>query len=362
MCPVSVVSVNKSAPVQFGRRAIGILAVTTAVTLAAGPARAGYYVSTTADTEAGASLYVFNEGYNYNVGVNGLNGGVNLIGASQFGGCPGDIVAPITCSVTGGGTTSGGTGQTAANDQAQLTVGNTSIPYSIAASASAVANLAAGKVGVSASGDYDFVDGFSGQYGGKGAAYAELDDTLHFSVAGASPTTITPIGVTFTVDGSWTVATATGDSGGSVTSFLQFGNGQFLQDITNTGGSYLPAVQTPTINGGWDSESLSSDTPDQITFNGVYDLIGDSQDVGIDMRLGANCGLGTACDYANTGALSLSLPGNVSFGSDSGVFLADQPVPEPGTLAILASAIGLLTAVRRRAAGWHQSGNSTIRQ
>jgi hypothetical protein len=347
MCAVPVVGLDERAPVHSLARAIGVLAVASAITLAAAPARAGYYVSTAADTEAGASAYIFNEGYNYNVGANGLNGGVNLIGASQFGGCP-SVTAPITCSVSGGGATSGSTGLTAATDQAKLTVGNTSIPYSVGASAAAIANLATGKVGVSASGDYDFVDGASGQYGGKGTAYAEDNDTLHFNVAGASPTTITPVGVTFTVDGSWTVATATGDSGGSVTAFLQFGNGQFLQGITNTGGSYLPAVQAPTINGGWDSESLSSDTPDQITFNGVYDLVGASPDVGFDMSLGAACGLGTGCDYSNTGAISLSLPSNVSFGSDSGVFLAEQSVPEPGTLAILGGAIVLLATFRRR--------------
>jgi len=309
------------------------------------PASANYYVSTAAYTEAGASKYIYNNTYNYNASI----GGVNLIGGTSFGGCPA-VAPPITCSTVGGGTNSISTNLTAANNQSQLTVGNTSIPYSIAAAASAVANLASGKVGVSASGDYDFVDGASGQFGGKGSAYAEIVDTLHFTVANASNTTVTKIGVTFTVHGSWTTTTAQGDSGGSVTTFMQLGNGQFLQGINSDGGSnYTPTIDPPTINGGWDSYTLSSDTADLITFNGVYDLIGPSNDLGFDMRLGAGCGLGTACDYLNTGAISLSLPANVSLGSDSGVFLSAQsvPAPEPATLAVLAGAIGLLGPIRR---------------
>ncbi|HME21488.1 MAG TPA: hypothetical protein VKI44_09120 [Acetobacteraceae bacterium] len=323
-----------------------ILGFVTAIGFAVSgtPAIASYYVSTAAFTEAGASTYVYNNAYNYNADISG----VNLIGSNSFGGCPA-VSPPITCSTSGGGTMSASTALTTANNQSQLTVGNTSIPYSIAAAASAVANLATGKVGVSASGDYDFVDPGSGQYGGKGSAYAETVDTLHLAVASASATTVTKIGVTFTVKGSWTVTTAQGDSGGSVTAFLQFGNGQFLQGISNTGGGWTPAVDTPTINGGWDSYTLSPDTPDQITFNGIYDLIGPSNDLGFDMRLGAACGLGTACDYLDTGAISLSLPGGVSLGSDSGVFLSAQsvPAPEPAALAVLAGAIGFFVPIRR---------------
>jgi len=315
------------------------------------PASASYYVATIAYTEAGASNYIYSNAYNYNANT----GGVNLIGGNSYGGCP-VVAPPITCSTMGGGTMSGSTTLTAANNLSQLTVGNTSIPYSIAAAASAVANLASGRVGVSASGDYDFVDGASGQFGGVGSAGAQINDTLHFTVANASSTTVTKIGVTFQVQGGWTITAAVGDSQGSVTALMQLGNGQFLQNIISDGGNnYTPTVQPPTINGGWDSYTLSSDTPNLITFNGVYDLIGPTNDLGFDMQLGGDCGLGTACDYLDTGAISFSLPTGVSLGSDSGVFLSAQAVPEPATLAVLAGAIGLFAPIRL---GTRRSGHS----
>jgi len=329
---------------MISRSRASVLSFTLLVVAGIGQAHASYYVSTFASAEAGAYRYSLAPGYNHLPTATGPT----LTGSTLGGGCPSGLPSNISCSATVSGSTSSSIGLTAAYDQAQLIVTDTSPAYSLAAAASAYANLASGKIGVSSSGNYDFVDGYSGQFGGNGSSWAEINDTLHFHVAGPLPPPVTPIGLTFTVDGSWTVTTATGDSQGGVTTVLVFGGAQFIQDVATSGGNnWIPAVQTPTISG-WASYTLTPDTPTQITFTGVYDLVGASGVVGIDMRFYAACGLGTACDYSHTGAISLTLPRDVSFTSDSGAFLTSAtPVPEPTSLAILAGALGLLPLRRR---------------
>lgn len=63
--------------------------------------------------------------------------------------------------------------------------------------------------------------------------------------------------------------------------------------------------------------------------------------------LSDNCGLGTACNYDHTGAFSLTLPGNASFTSDSGVLLT-QVAPEPTPTGLFAAGIAVVLFARLR--------------
>ena len=100
-----------------------------------------------------------------------------------------------------------------------------------------------------------------------------------------------------------------------------------------------------TGNSGWVSAVYSSNTVSNIDFTGVYNLIGASVDLPMYSNLtviasgglltdgGVSTNLPTTVDFANTGKISMILPDNVSFTSDSGVFLTT--VPEPCSILLL---------------------------
>jgi hypothetical protein len=193
------------------------------------------------------------------------------------------------------------------------------------ASSSARASLAQGAVGVSAGGTYlDRNSPSSGQAGGTGNAFAQDSDTLHFTVAGATPSTVTNIPITFTVDGDFSVATAAGDSQGSILSILQINGSHFDETWSSSGASsYIPVLFSgPTVSG-WVSSGFSSNTSSLIIFNGVFSITGPTADVNVAEALSGSAGLGTSIDYSNTASLAYRCDFHVRF----------RRVPHPGARA-----------------------------
>jgi hypothetical protein len=234
------------------------------------------------------------------------------------------------------------------------------------ANAYATASLYSGSVGVAAGGNYlDYRSPSSGQAGATGSALALANDTLTFTIAGAGANTVTDIAVFFTVDGGMTVNTAAGDSNGSLQAILNFGNAS-ISDIINASANlnndpvpYTPFLLAPS-GSGWVSFSVTPTgpvaAPSSFTMEGIYAITGPSASLGIQGLLSAGCGLGTSCDYSHTGAISFSLPNNVSYTSASGVFLTQtNQSPEPGSMVL--ALIGMLlvaggkTAVGKRRGG-----------
>ena len=160
---------------------------------------------------------------------------------------------------------------------------------------------------------------------------------------------MTDIGVTFTIHGSFNIDPR-GDSQGDVETTLTLGSGQFNASIMSGPNSYTPTVRLGAISN-WVSYTVSPSDPGDLQFNGVYALTGAETDLSVLERLYAGCGIGTACSFEHTAALTFSLPQNVTYTSDSGVFLTAeeiQSVPEPGSMILIATGLGALGLVRQR--------------
>jgi hypothetical protein len=216
----------------------------------------------------------------------------------------------------------------------------------VTSSALATGDLATGSVGV-----YSFPSQV-GAVVSEGTASAILKDTLTFNVAGASPSTTTDIGVTFTVDGNVSYAQ---NASAQLIEAMTFGCG------TNTCGDisygFNGGSNQIIEDGGWVSQNLISESADSFIFSGVYALSGASDILPIEVELKAECQGAASCDISHTGAVSFTLPSNVTFTSQSGVFLT-QPLttatPEPSYAVLLglglAGTMFLARRVRRPAA------------
>ncbi|MBN8507360.1 MAG: PEP-CTERM sorting domain-containing protein [Burkholderiales bacterium] len=218
---------------------------------------------------------------------------------------------------------------TRASSQATMTV----IPppfNTTTADARAYADLAAGKIGVYASGEQR-VTGRPIVEGSFGMAFARLSDTLSFQVANADADTHTSIGVRFVIDGL-----ITDNSTGRMNFNFDFGSAQAFGGVSENGqNDFVGGSQ----NGFWINPSYTILSSDLIQFDARYDLVGSQVDLGLLFQMTAFAGNG-ATDFGNTGRLQFFLPDGVTYRSGSGVFLTSA-VPEPSTLAL--AALGLLT-------------------
>lgn len=197
-----------------------------------------------------------------------------------------------------------------------------------ASSSYAAADLGAGIVRAYANSPAG--DAFSG-------ANAEVYDNLTFNIPGATSSTTTLLTVGLTLDGSFN------DSADTVETKLLFGS---AIAETEWSGNIAPAF---TQLAGFASDSYSLSTSDY-TFQGTIAVQGANPVVQIYFQLLLSCAAFSVCSeqYQDTGALSLSLPSNVTYTSDSGVFLTSS-VPEPSTLVLAGlSLAGLWGAARRR--------------
>jgi hypothetical protein len=259
-----------------------------------------------------------------------------------------------TCSGGVSGTTSAATNLTASSSSATMSyssynqfANNGSYNPAMTQSGAAVANLAAGTIGVSGTGS------INGTTGGDVQSQAAIADTIHLTVTGAP----TNISISFTTEGLVTPAGQTIPGiQPSVGTALVFGGASYNSVINvstsliNGGYVYQPQVGSESASG-WVSYGFSPNGPGLLTFSGVYALPVGETDVNIDADMLLNAGLGGTAAYLDTGTFSMTLPGNVSFTSDSGVFLIDagqSDVPEPASLTIFAASLGLLPLMRRR--------------
>ena len=197
------------------------------------------------------------------------------------------------------------------------------------------ASLEAGTVSVSASGN--FLDSYpnpnSGQDGGSGNVFAQFRDVLHFAVAGASASTVTMINISHSVTGSLTGSTGSTD----VQNILQFGDASLRQEFLGVLPSQPTRVYSSIFNG-WAAYDFGSNTPASVIFHGTYALTGSKIDLHIAATLTAQCGIGANCDYTQGGQFRITgLPSNVTYTSDSGVFLT-TPAPVAPTITSVVNA------------------------
>jgi hypothetical protein len=240
-------------------------------------------------------------------------------------------------------------GLTSSFDQTSAQAPGSLSPFAlVTASAYASADLASGSVRISGTGDITVSN--NGVYGpGEASGSADLFDQLTFHVAGATASTVTPITVTYSFDGTSTVLsqsigqeTFTGFA--DVTSNLTFNNA-----VADYNFSTSNATPISTDVSGWASQTFSA-TPGLFTFQGVFDISGATFVMPISLSTSYACQAAT-CDYSHTGVIGLSLPGNVTYTSDSGVFLTqpltESPEPSSWMLAIVSIAAGFALAARR---------------
>ena len=191
---------------------------------------------------------------------------------------------------------------------------------------------------------------------------ASLSDTLHFAVAGATGSTVTAIGVIFTLDGvmQQSGTSLDGNSSGEISGGLNFGSSDARFDLINRGSGFgtsstggltvVNYLDTYPHNypGNWTTNAGHTVN----TFTETYYIVGASADIAFDLNASLVCADGMICDYGNTAKFALSLPTGTSFTSDSGVFLtgggAVGGVPEPASWAMMLVGFGGLGAVRRR--------------
>ena len=204
-------------------------------------------------------------------------------------------------------------------------------------------------------------DGTLHAYAASGASYAPdngatfasavMVDQLHFTVLGPDPAFVT---FTAHVDGAIALAGDPADAnagwsdqiGLGAATFIYRGGETFDGASEVTYGTYLDGAQADTRTG-WYSTASSNDTYTGHDFSGVLQVSnGDTLD--FYHRLFVQC-VGGVCDFGHTASVGFLLPQDVSFSSNSGVFLAGPGVPEPADWVLMITGLGLTgTALRRR--------------
>jgi hypothetical protein len=217
----------------------------------------------------------------------------------------------------------------------------------LTASALATANLATGSVGVYALSD--IID--NSVIESQASATAQLNDSLTFNVAGATSSTVTDIGVMFTIDGAAAPGTPllSGQAGPGVDMLgaLTLGATTVQYSYNDEAGS--PANGTLT-DGGWVSEQVNTQTPDELVFSGIYAITGASAVVPIQLQMICGAENGGTCSYSDTAAVNFNLPQGVSFTSNSGAFLSQAQgtaTPEPASWMLVLGGVAILIGRRR---------------
>ncbi|MBV8843254.1 MAG: hypothetical protein JO307_10630 [Bryobacterales bacterium] len=187
----------------------------------------------------------------------------------------------------------------------------------------------------------------SGSSGAEGVSMITMQDNVHFSVAGAGATTVTPITVTWSFDGSLT-GPFLGFSGTPVEAQSQLQLGGSVSASEDIFGG--PPTLTGINQSGWVSGNFTSATPALVQFSGVYDLVGSSTTLPFLLSLSTFASNGDTADFSHTSQVGLILPSNVTFTSDSGAFLTgtSASTPEPSSWIFFVTACAAVAMVRYR--------------
>ena len=170
----------------------------------------------------------------------------------------------------------------------------------------------------------------------------EMYDYLTFAVGGSGSDTIT---LDFGLDGNLSLG---GEASYSQSIQLELGSGEMSRkgfsggDVIDTG-----------FTGGWNPGfGYTNDTISGFNFQGSLTVTnGEVLEISYIQQM--NCNDSATCDFSNTSQMALNLPSDVSYTSDSGVFLTDVPgqgqsTPEPGSLLLVGLGIVGIGYVRRR--------------
>jgi len=298
-----------------------------------------------------ASAQAFAAGYQVSIyqSTSAAGGGAALCGYNHGGGIGG--ACQLFVNGTGSVSPQGGDGSATAASSTSYIQGQSTAGYlvdpSIHVQANTTADLKTATIQLQSS-DTSLNNGYQGY--AATLSNADISDTLHYAIAGADASTVTPITFSLTINGTMgRTGTATDqNSFGEFSGALIFGpsidqnSGSFdLQNNATTnfvtasslGGSY------PT---GWTTNAGNT----ILTYSETYDLQGASGDLPVALTSQLNCSDGEACDYS--AKIGVSGPQGFSYSSASGVFLTAGGVPEPATWATMLVGFGGLGAVMRR--------------
>ena len=189
------------------------------------------------------------------------------------------------------------------------------------ASAFATANLGAGTLGVLANGSP------TGATVSSAGAMATMSDLLTFHVPGANNSTVTNIGISFQLNGSFALL-GNAQAYNGLTTYMNFGNGIIWWHYFTQDSPPANVVQ----NSGWSSFQVVSQTGSSFIFNGVIALTGANPTASLGAQLALQC-QSANCDYSHSGAVTLTLPPGVTFTSASGTFLTQNTVACTNTLS-----------------------------
>lgn len=222
-------------------------------------------------------------------------------------------------------------------------MGNSDAGHAESAQSSATADLSGGVLRVTSGGS------------ARGLAEAELADKLTFRVAGGGTRNVT---VNAHLDGSFALTDPLYSSASQQmqldfagATFYEVGGATDVNGYSDYHGHSGPSNNVPPQ--GWLSYSFSNESITGFDFTGVLQ-VSDGQRSSIAFDLSTDCSHST-CAFDHTGTIGLVLPTDVTFTSDSGVFLTAGPlpvaaVPEPESWALMLGGFGCIVAVARRRA------------